>query len=192
MESDTFLEVASRSERVRNLLATSIRAGVRIQLGTSIGPQQAQDLARSHTLDTAISTIMQKLQVHESLDIKTRNEIAVTEAAIESSGKYLSKQARKEAIIAIRKTALEKTTDRVGDRQTIAELQERLVHLRDEISLWSSDFRKFLRGFTELYRLRQKDLQAMGLPKEVHSDAVGEIDYLFISRLMAFAEGRQK
>ena len=180
MDRVTFLRVVNSSERLRDLLATSIQVGVREVLGWEMHLSEARDLARVHTLSSAISEIKEKIHVHEGLqDPKRRTELAIHETIVSGSqGKQLTGH-HLDTIVRSREVTLALQTDRSSLKTSVSDI----LRLQKEISTWGDDYRRFLRSVYRLYSLRSRELEALNLGTIRAKKAAAELDDLFMAAL---------
>ena len=180
MDRITFLQVVNSSGRLRDLLATSIQTGVRQVFGWQMNPSQARDLARVHTLSSAISEIKEKMRVHEGLrDPKRRIELAVHETIVGGSHKELLTEHHLDTIVRSREVTLALRTDKSSVKMTVSDI----LRLQKEISIWGDDYRRFLRSVYRLYSLRSQELSALNLGAMQAGKAIAELDKLFMDAL---------
>lgn len=179
MDRVTFLQIVNSSERLRDLLATSIQIGIRRIFGYEMHLSQARDLARVHTLSSAISEIKEKIHVHEGLrDPKRRTELAIHETIVTGSQEKQLTEHHLDTIVKSREVTLA-LPDRSSAKTTIWDI----LRLQEEISAWGNDYRRFLRLVYRLYALRARELEALNLGTIQARKAIAELDELFMDAL---------
>jgi hypothetical protein len=180
MDRVTLLEVVNTSARLRDLLATSIQIGVRQVLGWDMRLSQARDLARGHTLSSAISEIKEKTQVHEGIqDQKRRTELAIHETIVSGSQEKQLTEHHVDTILRSREATLALQTEKASMKTGVSDI----LCLQREISNWGNDYRHFLRSIYRLYGLRSRELAALNLGTIQTAKATGELDELFMNAL---------
>src|SRR5216684_1281537 len=180
MDRATFLSVVNSSERLRNLLATSIQVGVRQVLGWEMNLSEARDLARVHTLSSAINEIKEKIHVHEGLqDPKRRAELAIHETIVSGSQEQQLTVHHLDTIVRSREVTLALQSGRSSLKTTVSDI----LRLQKEISTWGNEYRRFLRSVYRLYSLRLRELQALNLGTTQARKATAELDDLFMDAL---------
>lgn len=180
MDRVTFLKVVNSSERLRDLLATSIQTGVRQVLGWDMRLSQARDLARGHTLSSAISEIKEKAHIHEGIqDQRRRTELAIHETIVSGSQEKQLTEHHLDTIVRSREVTLALQTDRSSMKTTVSDI----LRLQKEISTWGDDYRRFLRSVYRLYSVRCRELEALNLGTIQARKATADLDELFIDAL---------
>lgn len=186
MDPRQVLERANSSERIRDLLATTIRVGVRRVFGNGISFADARDLARVHTLTTAIEQIAKALDVHRELPhAEQRLKLAIMEAKLMPSTEGAASGWQEAAIIRARKTTFETFNQRRGADGTLQLTHSQLLKLRAEILDWGKSYRWFLRSLARLYPQRRQELGALRLSKQQMHQALEELDHIFASAIEA-------
>jgi hypothetical protein len=165
---------------VRNLLASAIQAGAQIEFGRQIDQTEARTLADAHTLSSAMQAIRKKLRLHSETDPDYQFKLAIAETTLETAHGDNTEHTT-DAIVEIRRQTFTQASRAKEDETSWSTSQQSLVALRDDILAWSSDFRRFLRGFNQLYRRRAEDLRALRLKGDVHQQAEHELAELFAS-----------
>jgi hypothetical protein len=176
----SFLRVVNSSERLRDLLATSIQIGVRQVLGWEMRLSEARDLARVHTLSSAISEIKEKIHVHEGLqDPKRRTELAIHETIVSGPQETQLTGHHLDTIVRSREVTLGLQTARSSMKTTVSDI----LRLQKEISTWGDDYRRFLRSVYRLYSIRSRELEALNLGTMQARKAAADLDELFMDAL---------
>lgn len=179
MEEERLLAIANKSERVLNLLATSIQVGVEAVLGTQIGFADARDLARVHALRSSIDLIRAKKEVHrEVANPEQRERVVIAEAKVESASDL-----HLDTVVEIRRATGEVFEIAADARADEQQRQALVVNLRQEILTWGSSYRRFLRQLFELYELRRRQLIELRLEGDEARLALAELEGVFIVAL---------
>jgi hypothetical protein len=180
MDRITLLKVANSSERLRELLAASIRVGIQRVLGYEMHLSEARDLARVHTLSSAIEEIEKKIQVHEGLqDTKRRTKLAIHETIVTGPQENQLTQDRWDAIVKSREVTHTLQTGKSTGKATVSEI----LRLQREVTAWGIDYRRFLRSVFDLYKLRRRELEALNLGASRTTQVTAELDSLFMKAL---------
>lgn len=179
MDRVTFLQVVNSSARLLDLHAASIESAIHQVFAYQISPSLARDLARVHTLPSAIREIKAKAEVHQGLrDSKRRIELAIHEATLAgSSGKQLTEYHLK-TIVQSREATLTQ-----HDRSSAERVLSRILDARSQISNWGTEYRRFVRSVFRLYDIRSRQLKTMNLSAPLTAEALEELDRLFIDAI---------
>jgi hypothetical protein len=141
---------------------------------------EARDLARVHTLSSAIDEIEKKIQVHEGLqDAKRRTKLAIHETIVTGPQENQLTQDRLDAIVKSREVTHALQTDRSTGKASISEI----LRLQKEVTVWGTDYRRFLRSVYDLYKLRRQELEALNLGTIRTTQVTVELDKLFMDAL---------
>lgn len=189
MDTEQVLETANKSERVRELLATTIQVGVHKVLAYRMSLADAKDLARVHTLPTALERIRQKSEVHQEIrDRNVRFHLAVLEAKLEGVTTGGSTEPPIEHVIKIRQEIWKILKQSAGAHTDHQATVSDLLHLSSEISEWGKSYRKFLRGLWRLYRRRRQEVSTLTLNAARRQKALSELDDIFLSAIESSAK----
>lgn len=179
LDQTRLLRAVNRSERLRELLAASIRTGIRQVLDYDMQLSEARDLARVHTLSSALRGIEEKMQLHEAIrDRQHRIKLAIHETII---GGAREKQLTRDDFDTVRRSrelTLIVETDK-SRKVTIA----KILRLQIEICEWGNDYWYFLRSLCRLYQQRRQELDDLTLDNTSSKQAFVELDQLFLEAL---------
>ena len=179
MDSTQVLERAGQSLRVRDLLAATIRVGVQQVFGYRMRLGEARDLARVHTLPTALDRIQLKMDVHEGIrNLEVRFRLAVQETVLEGHrGSAIGK------VVEVRGGTIGMTEKGQDACKSHAAMLADLRDLKSHISEWGKSYRKFIRQLGRLYRQRRWELRAAKLGFMETKTALAELDEIFVSAI---------